>query len=440
MRWNMNVLCNWKGQATAVVVALAAMLAPAAGAAAEVVTLQELEELALQNQARWEAVEARSVRAGADVDAARAGQMPTFWLNISGVVAPGSDIERVQTVDGREVNVRASPTVRESTAFRPNIRYEGTIDLRAPLYDGQTRAAIKAAEAYRAAVQASSGASRETVLAMVRASYLDWMANHLVHGVAATSAEEAKGQRERVEARVADGDRSGSELDAARYEELQAELVAADAMARAVAAKRLLGSAVGTELSSEAEPDTQLFEIDSTDFGSDAGWEVEALERQRDAAHQEAQMHRKGRVPVLAVIGQTGLAGVNEQVFPMYRLGLNLAVPLWDGGRALALAHSADAQAIELDALARDAHVARNDERQQARLDRQHVEEQLTIANSLVEVSEKRVEQAQTSYDLGASDLEAVADAREALRDAQSRRVQIQVARTDAIFRLAGQD
>ena len=439
MRWNMNVLCNWKCQAAAVVVVLAAMLTPA-GASAEVVTLEELEELALQNQARWEAVEARSAQAGADVDAARAGKMPTFWMNISGVVAPGSDIERVQTIDGREVNVRASPTVGERTAFRPNIRYEGTIDMRAPLYDGQTRAAIKAAEAYRAAAQASSGASRETVLTMVRASYLDWTASHLVHGLAATSAREAKAQRERIAERVADGDRPGSELDAARYEELQAELVAADALARAVAAKRLLESAVGTELSPDAEPDTRLLEIEAKGSGSDAGWEVEALERQRDAARQEAQMHRKGRVPVLAVIGQTGLAGVNERVFPMYRLGLNLAVPLWDGGRALALAHSADAQAIELDALARDAHVARNDERQQALLDRQHAEEQLTIANSLVAVSEKRVEQAQTSYDLGASDLEAVADAREALRDAQSRRVQIQVARTDAILRLAGKD
>ena len=435
----MSVLCNWKCQAAAVVVALAAMLTPA-GVSAEVVTLEELEELALQNQARWEAVEARSAQAGADVNAARAGKMPTFWMNISSVVAPGSDIERVPTIDGREVNVRASPTVGERTAFRPNIRYEGTIDMRAPLYDGQTRAAIKAAEAYRAAAQASSGASRETVLTMVRASYLDWTASHSVHGLAATSAREAKAQRERIAERIADGDRPGSELDAARYEELQAELLAADAFARVIAAKRLLESAVGTELSPDAEPDTRLLEIEAKGSDSDAGWQVEALERQRDAARQEARMHRKSRVPSLAVIGQTGVAGVNERVFPMYRLGLNLAVPLWDGGRALALAHSADAQAIELDALARDAHVARNDERQQALLDRQHAEEQLTIANSLVEVSEKRVEQAQTSYDLGASDLEAVADAREALRDAQSRRVQIQVARTDAILRLAGKD
>lgn len=435
----MNAVCNWKGQASTVVVVLAATLAPAA-AAAEVVTLQELEELALQNQARWEAADARSAQAGADVDAARAGKMPTFWMNISGVVAPGSDIERVETTDGREVNVRASPTVGERTAFRPNIRYEGTIDMRAPLYDGQTRAAVKAAEAYRAAAQASSGASRETVLAMVRASYLDWMANHLLHRLAATSAEEANAQRERVAARVADGDRPGSELDDARYEELQAELVAANALAKTVAAKRLLESAVGTELSPEAEPDAQLLEIDSKDSSSDAGWEVEALERQRDAARQEAQMYRKGRAPVLAVVGQTGVAGVNERVFPMYRLGVNLAVPLWDGGRAVAMAHAADAQASELDARARDARIARADERRQALLDRQHAENQLALANSLVTVSEKRVGQAQTSYDLGARDLEAVADARAALRDVQSRRVQIQIVRADAVLRLKDKD
>jgi outer membrane protein TolC len=435
----MNVVSNWKGRAATMVVAVAAMLSPA-GAAAEVVTLQELEELALQNQAHWQAVEATTSQAGADVDAARAGKMPTFWMNVSTVVAPGSDIERVRTVDGRDVNVRASPTVQESTAFRPNVRYEGTIDMRIPLYDGRTRAAIKAAEAYRAAAQASSGASREMVLVMVRTSYLDWTANHLVHGFAVTSAEEARAQRERVEARVADGDRAGSELDAARYEELQAELVAADALARAVGAKRLLESAVGTELSAEAEPDTELLAIDTVDSDSDDGSEVEALERQRDAARQEARMHRRGRVPVLAVIGQTGLAGVNDQVFPMYRLGLHLAVPLWDGGKAVAMAHAADAQATELDARARDAQIARNDEREQALLDREHAEKRLALANSLVSVSEKRVEQAQASYDLGAGDLEGVADARAALRDAQSRRVQIQVARADAILQLNGED
>ena len=179
----MNVVCNWTSRVAAVVVGILALLSPEA-ASAEVVTLEELEALAVQNQARWEAVDATTTQAEAEVRAARARKMPTFWMNILGTVAPGSDIERVLTTDGREVNVRASPTVSERGAFRPNIRYEGTIDMRAPLYDGQTRASLKAAEAYRAAALASADASRETVLAMVRAAYLDWLATHLDHGFA----------------------------------------------------------------------------------------------------------------------------------------------------------------------------------------------------------------------------------------------------------------
>jgi outer membrane protein TolC len=237
-----------------------------------------------------------------------------------------------------------------------------------------------------------------------------------------------------------DGDRPQSELDAGRYQELQAELVAADALAKAVAAKRGLEAAVGSELPPEAEPDTQLLETDSMNADSSGGREVEALELESVAARQEAQMHRNSRIPVLALIGQTGLYGINENVFPSYRLGLSLAVPLWDGGRALAMARASDAQAAELDARARDAQIVRDDQREQALLDRQHAEDQLSLANDLVSVSEKRVEQARTSYDLGAGSVETVAEAHAALRDAQSRRVQIQVARADALLRLSEED
>jgi outer membrane protein TolC len=433
----MNVVCDWNGQATAAVVVLLATLTPGA-AAAEVVTLQELEELALQNQERWEAVEASLARSGAETDAARAERMPTFWMNVGAAAAPGSYIEQVRNTDGNEITVRASPSVREAGSFQPRIQYDTTIQMHAPLYDGRARAAIKAAEAYQSAAQASSRASRENVLIAVRASYLDWVANHVVHGLAATSAEEAKAQRERTAARVAEGDRPASELDAARYAELQAELDAADARANANAAKRALEATVGSELSSAAEPDTRLLEVDASETGSDGGWEVEALERQGEAARQEANMHRKSRMPMLAAIGQTGFAGVNERVFPMYRVGLSLAVPLWDGGQALAMGRVADAQAAEIAARARDARVAKDDERKQALIDRRNADEQLAIANGMVALSEKRVEEARTSYEMGATEIESVTDVRAALRDAQSRRVQIQVARADAILRLEG--
>ena len=431
----MNMVCNWTNRLVALVATIVGLLAPE-GAAAEVVTLQELEEQALRNQARWEAVDAATTQADAEVRAARAQKMPSFWMNVMGVIAPGSDVERVLTTDGREVNVRASPTVRETTAFRPNARYEGTIDMRAPLYDGQTRASLKAAEAYRAAALASADASRETVLAMVRAAYLDWLATHLDHGFAVTALTDAKQQRERSALRVDDGERPPSELDTARYQELQAELAASDANARLDAARRLLESAVGTELPPDATPDATLLSVDTGATRSEKKWDIQALELRRDAARKEAEMHRKTRVPVLAVIGRTGIAGVNEQVFPMYQLGLNLSVPLWDGGRAISLAHAAEARAVELDALARDARLERTDEWTEARLERENAEAQLVIADALVTVSEKRVGQAEASYDLGAGDLESVANARAALREAQSRRVQIQVARADAVLRL----
>jgi outer membrane protein TolC len=431
----MNVVWKAKGRIAALVALLMAILDPGS-AAAEVVTLSELEAVALDNKARFEASEAATTQTRAEVGAARALKRPTFWMNITSVVAPGSNIEQVPTVDDRVVNVRASPTVSERTAFRPNVRYEGTIDMRAPLYDGTTRASLRAAEAYHAAARASSSASRETVLTMVRAAYLDWLASYLDVEFARIAAQDAAAQRARIVARVDDGERPPSELDTARYQELQAELAASDAAARLRSARRLLESAVGSELSPNAEPDRELLSMTVDEPEAEESSEVEALELERDAAKEEANAYRKSRVPVLAVVGRTGLAGVNENVFPMYQVGVDLAVPLWDGGRATSLAQAADARALELDVRARDARQEHRDERERALSEHESAVEQLALVESLVAISEKRVGQAQTSYDLGAGDLEAVANARAALREAQSRRVQIQVSRADAILRL----
>jgi outer membrane protein len=438
---NMTRVFNGKGGTVAVVAVLAAMAAPGV-ASAEVVTLRELEELALQNRARWEAVDATEVRTAAEVEAARAGLRPTFLLNADSMMAPGSFVEQVRTTDGRVVNVRASPTVRESSAFRPNARYEATIGLRAPLYDGPNRASIEAAEAYRASAKASSAASREELLASVRASYLDWLSADLEQDLATASTRDASEQRERIEARVADGDMPPADLDLARSEELEAQLAGADADARLAEARRAVESAVGSELPPDAEPDPGLLRIElpQRDTLAASSWDVQALEREGDAARQEAQMHRKSRVPVLAVVGQTGLAGINSYVFPMYQLGLNLTVPLWDGGRAVALAHAADARAVELDARARDAELAQQDEHEQAMLELAQAEQKLRLADALVSVSERRVDQARSGYELGEQSLDAVSDARASLRDAQSRRVRIQVARTEAVLRLKDGD
>jgi outer membrane protein TolC len=432
----MTRVCNGKGRITAVLIVLAETVAPR-GASAEVVTLQQIEEVALQNHARWQAVEATTERASAEVDAARANLKPTFLLNAQGMLAPGSFVEQVLTTDGKVVNVTASPTVDEASSFRPNIRYEATVAMRAPLYDGQTRASIGAAEAYRAAAGASSKASRQELLANVRVSYLEWLAADVEHDFAAASATDASVERERVSARVADGDLPASDVDSARHQELEAALAAARSEARLADARRALESAIGSALALDAEPDQKVLDVEprTSDASTGRDWGVQALESESDAARQEARMHRRGRAPVLAVIGQTGIYGINENVFPMYRVGLSLSVPLWDGGRAAALGHAADARAIELDALARDAELTDQDAREQAMLDRIEAERQMELANALVSVSERRLEQAKASYDLGEGSLDSVSAARASLRDAQSRRLDIQVARAEAVLR-----
>ena len=78
----MKMVCNWTSRVAAVVAVLAVLLLPES-ASAEVVTLPELEELALRNRARWEAVEATTTQADAEVRAARAsGYWPADALLI----------------------------------------------------------------------------------------------------------------------------------------------------------------------------------------------------------------------------------------------------------------------------------------------------------------------------------------------------------------------
>lgn len=431
----MKVVRECRGPATLVLVVASTLWS--ANAAAEVLTLQELEELALQNQAQWEAVDARAVRAEAEVSVAKTERRPTITFDAAGFAAPGARIVEVPTADGDLATVSASPRVNDPGAFLARGRYEGTIHIRAPLYDfGRTKAAIESAESYREAALARAGHSRNEVVAIVRASYLVWLQAYVVHGLAKTSAEEAEQQSARVQARVEDGDRPGVDADDAQFDAAQERLAAADAQARLVTAKRRLEYAVGSILPPTAEPDVELLAIEASDDGSStASSEIDAIERERDAAQLEARMHRRTRAPVLAAFGQTGFAGVDKDIFPMYRLGLTFAVPLYDGGKALARARTVEAHAMELDAHLRDRKIEEQDQRQQAAIDRAHAEEQLEIVDTLVALSQKRVERAEARYEIGAGELDIIATARTALRDAQSRRVQIRVARADAILR-----
>ncbi len=406
-------------------------------ASAEVVRLEDLEAIALRNQTHLAGLKARAQRSLAEVDVRRAARRPSVRLDASGLGAPGGEVVQIESIDGNVVNVRASPTLREENAFSPNLRWEATLLIDAPLYDfGRTKAAINAAKSNKRASRAQAELSNEAIVRRVRAAYLDWLGATLIRDFALESVEAAVAQRERIAARVQAGDRPGSELDSARYEEMDTRLSAEEAQAQVSAIKRLLESEVGQSLPDDAEPDKALLQREAISVEPVPAWELEDLERRRNATRLEAKMYRKSRAPLLAAVGRTGVNGLNENVFPSYRLGLTLAMPLWDGGDAKSRARTLEAEARELDALLEESRAAVQNERLQAQGDRVNAERQLDVANELVEICHTRVGHAQNSYDLGVGDLHEIAQARAALRDAQSRRAIIQVARADAVLRL----
>lgn len=60
--------------------------------------------------------------------------------------------------------------------------------------------------------------------------------------------------------------------------------------------------------------------------------EAAALERRRAAARVSARSHAHPWAPVLSVTAEAGVYGQKATVFPSYRVGLKLSVPLSDGG------------------------------------------------------------------------------------------------------------
>ncbi len=407
-------------------------------AGAQLVTLEELETLALQNQARWGITEAHSREAAAHMALAKAGRKPSFGLDANGAVAPGSQVVEVATLEGKTATVRSAPPIGSPSAFRANAVYDATVSMHAPLYDfGRTKAAIQAAETKQSASSAWGAQTKDALVRQVRAGYLGWLHAHAVHQWAVESSADALVQCDRVAQRVQDGERPGSDLTAARHQALEQQLAATDSKADLDRARRRLEQTVGEPLPPAAEPDTGLLELPSRDTEAEPAQpsEADALERESEAARLEARTLRKSRAPVLAATLQTGLRGVDDDVFPGYRLGLNLALPLWDGGKTVAEAELSEALAMELQAQAAQSRSAMENTQKQAQADREVADAQLPLAEELVAVSVERVGQAEASYDLGEGDLDDIAAARAALRVAKSRLVRVQVARAKAILR-----
>src|SRR5688572_5822761 len=121
-------------------------------ASAQVVTLQELERMALQRRPAFDADAASERAADADVRRARSAYYPSLGLTAQSGVAPGTklrelpdivpvdedddgDVDYYEPGDGENFLVSGVQPATESGAFDPLWRYGAGVELKTSLYD-----------------------------------------------------------------------------------------------------------------------------------------------------------------------------------------------------------------------------------------------------------------------------------------------------------------
>jgi outer membrane protein TolC len=170
--------------------------------------------------------------------------------------------------------------------------------------------------------------------------------------------------------------------------------------------------------------------------GSGQNARKEALREQRAAAEASARAHDHTFSPVLSASAQAGIQGLDDRQFPVYRVGVSVLVPLWDGGSEAALRAQARARAAQLGAQAEELERTARRTRERSRTLKNQAERRIAIADKLLAVCRTRVSQLEAASPLGAAGYVELADARNAASRAETELVLAQALRAQVLLGL----
>lgn len=425
------------GRLAAAFLSTTAMLFWAGPLRAEVVTLKSLEHKAVARRATVDAERARQSRARAQVELARASRLPSLSFDADGAVAPGNSLISVFDTTGHEYRVLGSRPLGNSGAFSPEPRYSAALKLGGTLYDfGRSSQRIDAAEAGSRAASANVDAARASVVRNVQHAYLDWVLAVAAEKIAQRSADNARARQKAVAGYVDEGKRPPSDLLSARVEVSQARLDLVEARGRVTTARLEVERAAAVSLSATAQPDSSLLDAKPPRTQPGRAPALTALERRRDAARASARSHDHRWAPVLSGVAEAGIYGQKATVFPSYRVGLKLSVPLWDGGIERARRDVARATAAELSAETSDLDRSLSHAEATARAEWRNAARRVQVAQEFQRAAKAALDAAQARYELGDGSVEDVIRARAQNNQATLRLLHARAARTDAVLRL----
>jgi outer membrane protein TolC len=400
---------------------------------ADEIRLSDLEAHALRSRPAIAASDARIAQAKARIALARAAYAPALTLLGDASIAPGGQLVALP-IAGSTYLVGGSKPISDAGAWTPRPRYGVSLDMRGTLYDfGRTEAAVDSAMAQRKAAQADARKAADDVVRDVRAAYVRWATAHALWAISSEAASAAQKRIGTTSAAIEEGARPTADRIASQTEAAFAQLELERASAELETARLDLSLVCVTDLAPEAQPQAEVLErgeLPRIDKGPDPS--LAALEQQRAAAQSSARVHDRAFLPILTAQAQAGIQGQSASAFPVYRLGVGISVPLWDGGGDHALRDQAQGRASELEAQTRDYAQLREHERKRAQLMAEQAERRLQLAGQLVALTRERVAQLEEGYPLGAATLQQVADARGAQQKAATELVLAQAMRAEA--------
>jgi outer membrane protein TolC len=407
--------------------------APPVGAA--VLTLAEVEERALATDDTRGAA-ARIAQSDADLEIARSARRPVVSLNTDVLAAPGGQLFAVEGTDKQRLLVQGSHPLGETGAFTPIPRFGSVLAAQATLLDfGRASSRIRAGESRARAAELDAHVVRLTTLRAARDAYLSWTVAYARAELASAHGAEGKARATALSGAVADGSRPSSELNAVEQDTLALAIDDEAARAALAHARIALEERVGGSLGPSATPDLGLLEADAVAFSPGNDPAAAALAQESAAAAALAESLARVHAPVLSTSAEVGVRGQGSSVFPAYRLGLVLTVPLWDGGLGAAQARSERAQAEALGAQADSTRKSSAGELRLAEEDLVSAARRLRLASRLRQLTQVELDQTSERYRLGAVDLRRVFEARDRLWRAESQELTARADRTSAWLR-----
>lgn len=395
---------------------------------AEVVTLEWVENRALEAPSALKREQAQQAAKEAETRAAASRYQPQVGAELSAAVAPGGALVEVLDPNGQQYLVPGTLTLGQADALLPLPRYGASLGVEYALLSfGRKGLDEQLGRAQRSALEQGQRALAQARVAAARAAYLAWLGSYVAKQVSQHASALAKATHERVAGLVEEGVLSSLDALEAQRSTRQAALQLQRAHLASESARRRLATLVGEALDPEASPEASL-------LGSELVAPANAtpptpLEAQSRVTQLSAERAARESRPWLGLSATAGVRGQQDRLFPVYRAAISAQVPLWDGGGRRAREAALRAQAADLTAQARAKRQRRKARATDLRALQTGLDDEIAVAQQVVALSEQVLGQKRQSLELGAADFEDLSAAQSQLVSAELELLQSQLER-----------